>query len=104
MPAKKKKPTAKKSPVKAPVKKKRAAKRSRPAGPREQKIASSALKLVDQAAALLRQGIHTTANTTETNRLEAKKKAHALLTKATSSLTDVLSGSASALHKVIGKL
>ena len=77
---------------------------TRPAGPREQKLASTALKLVDEAASLLRKGISTTADTSEKARLDAKKKAHNLLTKAHSSLSDVLSGGTSALHKIIGKV
>lgn len=108
MPAKKKKSPAKKSTVKSPakktVKKKTTAKKSHPAGPREQKVASSALKLVDQAAAILRQGIRTSANTTEKARLEAKQKAHTLLNKASLSLSDLISGSASTLRGVINKI
>jgi hypothetical protein len=104
MPTKKKKTTAKKSSVKAPVKKKSTVKKSRPAGPREHEIASSALKLVDQAAALLRQGIRTSADTSEKTRLEAKQKAHTLLNKASSSLSGLLSGSTSTLRNVLNKL
>lgn len=119
MPAKKKtspakKPAKKAAPKKAAAKKtttKKAApkkpasvKHSKPAGPREQKLASSALKLVDQAAAILRQGIRTSADTSEKARLETKQKAHSLLTKASSSLADALQGGSSTLHKIIGKL
>ena len=105
MPAKKKKTTARKSTPKAPVKKKKStAKKAKPAGLREHEIASSALKLVDQAAALLRQGIRTSANTTEKTRLEAKQKAHTLLNKASSSLSGLLSGSTSTLRNVLNKL
>ncbi|MFZ4682126.1 MAG: hypothetical protein ACOYMS_06470 [Terrimicrobiaceae bacterium] len=104
MPAKKKKTTARKSTSKSPVKKKSSAKKAKSAGPREHEIASSALKLVDQAAALLRQGIRTSANTTEKTRLEAKQKAHTLLNKASSSLSGLLSGSTSTLRNVLNKL
>lgn len=93
---------AKKAPAKATTAK--AKHSTRPAGPREQKLASTALKLVDEAASLLRKGISTTADTSEKARLDAKKKAHNLLTKAHSSLSDVLSGGTSALHKIIGKV
>jgi len=86
------------------VKKAAPASKSKPAGPREHKAAESALKLVDQAASLLREGIRNSADTTEKARLQAKQKAHGLLTKATLSLSDLLEGSSSALHKVIGKL
>ncbi|CAN5379651.1 hypothetical protein BH09VER1_BH09VER1_06760 [soil metagenome] len=113
MATKKKAAPAKKSTSKAKatsVKKKVAAKASptkastKPTGPREQAIATSALKLVDEAAAALRKGIRTTADTTEKTRHESKKKAHDLLTKATSSLSSLLGGTASALHKAIGKI
>lgn len=77
---------------------------TRPLGAREQKLASSALKLVDEAAALLRKGITTTADVSEKNRLAAKKRAHGLLNKATSSLSSILEGGSDALHKVIGKI
>jgi len=83
---------------------KTAKKASRPAGPREHAVASSALKLVDQAAALLRRGIKTSADTTEKSRLEAKKRAHNLLSQATSSLSGILGSGADALHKAISKL
>lgn len=89
---------------KSSAKKTTSVKHSKPAGHREQKLASSALKLVDQAAALLRQGIRTSANTSEKARLEAKQRAHTLLTKASSSLTDALNEGSSTLHKLIGKL
>lgn len=112
MPTKKKKTTAKKSPVKAVKKaapkkapaRKTSPKKSKPAGPREQKAASAALKLVDEAAALLRKGIRTSADTTEKTRHEAKQKAHALLNKASSSLGDLLSGSTSVLRSAINKI
>jgi len=77
---------------------------NKPAGPREEKLASSALKLVDEAAALLRKGIKTTADVSEKNRTEARKKAHSLLSEATSSLSGLLDSGASALHKAISKL
>lgn len=120
MPAKKK--TSRKSPTKKaparkavrkapvkkaarkPAKKKTAAAKARPAGPREQAIAHNALKLVDQAAAALRKGIRTSADTSEKARLQAKQQAHSLLTKASTTLGDLLSGGTSALRKVIGKI
>lgn len=94
-----KKATAKKA---AP--KKTAATKSHPVGPREQKVATNALKLVDEAAALLRKGIRTSADTSEKSRHEAKRKAHDLLNKASSTLGDLLSGSTSALRDVINKI
>jgi hypothetical protein len=94
-----------------PATKKKAAKRpaKKPAGkpaPKSQdhSVTSSALKLVDEAAALLRKGISTGSDSSEKARLEARKKAHTLLNKASTSLSDVLDGSASLLRKVINKI
>jgi ElaB/YqjD/DUF883 family membrane-anchored ribosome-binding protein len=81
-----------------------AAKKTRPAGPREEALANDALKLVDQAAGLLRNAIRSSAETSRTTRLEARHKAHSLLTKASSALGQVLNESASTLHKVINKI
>lgn len=94
----------KKAAAKKPAPKKAAATKSKAAGPRETAAANAALKLVDEAAALLRKGIRTSANTTEKSRHEAKQKAHTLLNKASSSLGDLLSGGTSALRSVINKI
>lgn len=113
--ATKKKTSAPKAKTAAPKKaapKKAAAKKTAPkkatqskaAGPRETAAANAALKLVDEAAALLRKGIRTSADTTEKSRHEAKKKAHDLLSQASSSLGSLLSGSTSALRNVINKI
>ena len=67
-------------------------------------MTESALKLVDEAAALLRKGISTSADTSEKARLEARKKAHSLIDKASESLSDLLDESASVLRKVAKKL
>ena len=101
MPAPKKK-TVTKTPSKKTSAKKPAAKR-KPVS-REHKVATTALKLVDEAAVLLRKGISTSATTSEKARLEAKKKAHALLGKAKSSIEELLDDSASVLRKVINKI
>jgi F0F1-type ATP synthase epsilon subunit len=85
------KPSAKSSPKASPK-------------PREQAVAEGALQLVNEAAALLRKGISTGADTSEKARLEAKAKAHSLLTKASSSLSDLLGGSTSLLRKAINKI
>ena len=82
----------------------RTTKKPAPAGPREEALANDALKLVDKAAALLRKGIRSGAETTHKTRLEAKHQAHGLLTKASSVLGDLLSESTSTLHKVINKI
>ena len=67
-------------------------------------MTQSALKLVDEAAALLRKGISTGSDTGEKASREARKKAHSLLSLASSSLSDALDESASLLRKVTGKL
>jgi hypothetical protein len=81
-----------------------AAKQAKPAGPREEAIANDALKLVDKAAGLLRKAIRSSAETSQTTRLEAKQQAHTLLTKASSTLGQVLSRGTSTLHNVINKI
>lgn len=99
--------TARKAPVRkaaAPKSTAAKAKPSRPAGPREEKLANSALKLIDEAASLLRKGVKTTADVSEKNREAARKRAHTLLTKATSSIGGLLDSGSSALHKAISKL
>ena len=81
-----------------------AAKQAKPAGPREEAIANDALKLVDKAAGLLRKAIRSGAETSQTTRLEAKQQAHTLLTKASSTLGQVLTRGTSTLHNVINKI
>jgi hypothetical protein len=81
-----------------------AATKAKPAGRREEAIANDALKLVDKAAGLLRKAIRSGAETSRTTRLEAKQQAHTLLTKASSTLGQVLDQGTSTLHKVISKI
>ncbi len=100
-------PTNKKTAAKKPAAKSarsRTTKKTAPAGPREEALANDALKLVDKAAALLRKGIRSGAETTQKTRLEAKHQAHGLLTKASSVLGNLLNESTSTLHKVINKI
>jgi hypothetical protein len=99
----KKKITAKK-PTPKTARSRKATTKSTSAGPREEALANDALKLVDKAAALLRKGIRSGAETTQKTRLEAKHQAHGLLTKASSVLGDLLNESTSTLHKVINKI
>jgi hypothetical protein len=49
------------------------------------KLATQALKFLDEATALLRTGIREGAETTEESRILAKRKAHSLLGKASNS-------------------
>jgi hypothetical protein len=74
-----------------------------PAG-REHKLAEQALKLVDQAASVLRDGIRTGASTTAKSRIAAKKKANTLLEKASTNLTKAIHGSTNTLQNLIGKI
>jgi hypothetical protein len=74
------------------------------AGTREEALADEALKLVDKAAALLRKGIRTGAETTQKTRLGARQEAHGLLNRASSVLGNLLNQSTSTLHKVIDKI
>ena len=99
----KKRDTAKKSAPRKPASQSAAAKKSA-AGAREEALANEALKLVDKAAALLRKGIRSSAETTQKARIDAKHEAHGLLNKASSVLGDLLNQSASTLHKVIEKI
>ncbi len=109
MPTKKAKPATKKSVTKSlPKKKAMPAKVSSkpkaiPHG-REHKLAEQALKFVDEAAALLRSGIREGAATTAKSRIAAKKKAHALLGKATSNLSSAIEDGASVLQDLIKKI
>ena len=98
---KKKDPATKASPRRASSK---TAAQKTAAGPREEALANEALKMVDKAAALLRKGIRSGAQTTQKTRLEAKHQAHGLLNKASSVLDNLLSQSTSTLHNVINKI
>jgi hypothetical protein len=71
---------------------------------REHKLAEDALKLVDQAASVLRDGIRTGAATTAKSRIAAKKKANDLLGKASSNLSKAIGDSASMLQNLLGKI
>jgi hypothetical protein len=71
---------------------------------REHKLAEQALKLVDQAASVLRDGIRTGASTTAKSRIAAKKKANTLLEKASTNLTKAIHGSTNTLQNLIGKI
>jgi hypothetical protein len=74
-----------------------------PAG-REHRLAEQALKFVDQAASVLREGIRTGASTTAKNRIAAKKKANDLLDKASSNLTKAIHHGNDSLQKLLGKI
>jgi len=67
-------------------------------------LADQALKLVDEAAALLRSGIRQGAKTTAHSRAAAKKKAHRLLDQASTSLSQAIEGGASSLQRILKKL
>lgn len=90
--------TTKKRPARKTAQKK-TTRKSSPTS-REKQVADSALRLVDEAASLLRKGISTSANSSEKARFAAKKKAHTLLNKASISLSEVLDQGTSVLRKV----
>lgn len=71
---------------------------------REHQLAEQALRFVDEASSILRDGIREGAATTAKSRIAAKKKAHDLLGKASVNLTKALEESTSALQKLIGKI
>ncbi|MBM3857225.1 MAG: hypothetical protein FJ390_04600 [Verrucomicrobia bacterium] len=106
---------SKKSPAKKVISKKSAPKRpvakvKKPAAKKisaqhfEDVLTKEALKLVDEAATLLRGGIKSSQKTTSKAREATHKKAHALLGKATRHLDDALKSGSSFLHKAISKL
>ena len=71
---------------------------------REHALAESALKLLDQATDILRSGIRQGADTTAKSRLAARKKASALLGRATSDLAEAIQTGGAALQKFIRKI
>lgn len=70
----------------------------------EDAVTKEALKLVDEAATLLRSGIKTSQKTTSKAREATHKKAHSLLGKATSHLDDAIKSGSSFLRKAINKI
>ena len=71
---------------------------------REHKLAEQALKFVDEAASVLRDGIRGSAQTSAKSRIAAKKKANDLLGKASSNLSKAIGDGASALQNLLGKI
>ncbi|MEX1118802.1 MAG: hypothetical protein WEB60_08410 [Terrimicrobiaceae bacterium] len=70
---------------------------------REEKAAEKTIELLDEAARILRSSLRAGAKTTAESRVEAKQKAHSLVTKASNSLSHVVDGAGSILHKAINK-
>jgi hypothetical protein len=68
------------------------------------KLATQALKFLDEATALLRTGIRDGAQNTEESRILAKKKAHSLLGKASKTLSQAIEDGASTLQDFIKKM
>ena len=68
------------------------------------KLATQALKILDQATAILRTGIQEGTQTTERSRILAKKKAHSLLGKASRTLSHALEDGTSSLQEIIKKM
>ncbi len=104
MTAKKKSSASKKSVSSKSRKKSQSAKPSASGKTGADGLAEQALRFVDEAAALLRSGIREGAKTTAQSRATAKKKAHSLLGKASSNLSQAIEDGASALQNVLKKL
>jgi hypothetical protein len=104
MPNRKRKSPPKKSAAPKSVKKPLPAKKATAVKPASDHLAEQALKFVDEAAALLRSGIREGAKTTSQSRAAAKKKAHSLLGKASTSLSQALEDGTSALQNLLKKL
>jgi hypothetical protein len=68
------------------------------------KLATQALKFLDEATALLRTGIREGAHTTEESRILAKRQAHSLLGKASKTLSQAIEDGASSLQDIIKKM
>jgi hypothetical protein len=68
------------------------------------KLATQALKFLDEATALLRTGIREGAQNTEESRILAKRKAHSLLGKASKTLSQAIEDGASTLQDFIKKM
>lgn len=79
-----------------------AAKKAAPLS-KEEKLAENAIKMLDEAAALLRSSIKQGAAATAKSREAAKKRAHTLVTKAQGSLTSAISETGSLVQKAINK-
>lgn len=71
---------------------------------RHSKLATQALKFLDEATALLRTGIREGAQTTEESHILAKRKAHSLLGKASKTLSQAIEDGASTLQHFIKKM
>lgn len=99
-PTKSKKPAAKK---KAPARKPAPKSSPQPKSNPEDKIAKSALKLIDDAASILRKTVSEGAEVTVKTRETAQKRAHGMVSKAHDLLGDALNKGNSALHGLIGK-
>ncbi len=97
------KKTATKSPVSVKVSVKKTAPPKSSATSREEKAAEKTIELLDEAARLLRSSLRTGAKHTAEGRTEAKQKAHSLVNKASKTLSDVVDGAGSVLHKAINK-
>ena len=68
------------------------------------KLATQALKFLDEATALLRTSIREGAQTTDESRILAKRKAHSLLGKASKTLSQAIEDGASTLQDFIKKM
>jgi len=68
------------------------------------KLATQALKFLDEATVVLRTGIREGAQTTEKSHILAKRRAHSLLGKASKTLSQAIEDGASTLQDFIKKM
>jgi len=104
MATKKKTAARKKSPVKKTSTSHKSHKTSEPKKITTDAAADHALKLIDQAAALLRKGVRETASKTKSAGSHAAKEAHTLIGQAHKSLSSLLDSTASNLKRATKKL
>jgi gamma-glutamyl phosphate reductase len=83
---------------------KKCSKAQRPAAGSNDPLVQSAIKLIDQAASLLKDGVITSAGKTVKARHAVKVKASALVNQASAKLTDAIEQGATALRKGLKNL
>ncbi|OHE76396.1 MAG: hypothetical protein A2107_09525 [Verrucomicrobia bacterium GWF2_62_7] len=83
---------------------KKSSKSKRPAADNKDPLVQSAVKLIDQAASLLKEGVITSAGKTARARHAMKVKASSLVNQASDKLTDAIQEGAAAFRKGLKKL
>lgn len=83
---------------------KKSSKSKRPAADNKDPLVQSAVKLIDQAATLLKDGVIASAGKTAKARYAMKVKASSLVSQASVKLTDAIQEGAATLRKGLTKL